>query len=109
MLAMDPKLRRQVALKVPHPHALVSPAARARFMREAEVAARLAHPHIVAVYEVGETGPICYIAAEYCKSGSLADWMARRTQRAAPREAASLVAELASRRTPCPRARGVAS
>ncbi len=96
LLAVDPKLGRRVALKVPRPEGLVSRELRHRFLREAEAAARLSHRHIIGVYEVGEVGPICYIAAEYCAGPSLAAWLATRKTNVAPREAAAAIADLAS-------------
>ena len=74
-LAYDPNLGRQVALKVPRPEALASPEMRRRFLREAEAAARLSHPHLVTVYESGEVGPVCYIAGEFCPGPTLRDWL----------------------------------
>ena len=53
-LAEDGVLGRQVALKVPRPEVLVTPEIRRRFLREAEAASRLDHPHIVPIYEVAE-------------------------------------------------------
>src|SRR5262249_45924630 len=50
-LAYDPRLRRQVALKVPRPEALVTPDLRARFRHEARATAGLEHPNLVPVYE----------------------------------------------------------
>jgi WD40 repeat protein len=44
-----------------------------RFRAEAVTVARLKHPHIVQVYEVGETGGLPYCALEFCDGGSLAD------------------------------------
>src|SRR5207244_5031760 len=58
--AHDPQLGRDVALKVPRPEALASPELRERFVREARAAAGLDHPNLVAVYEAGEVGAICY-------------------------------------------------
>jgi eukaryotic-like serine/threonine-protein kinase len=72
-LASDTVLGRKVALKVPRPLVLETPEVRRRFVREAEAASRLDHPHIVPVYDVGEEGPICYIAAAYCDGLTLAE------------------------------------
>jgi tetratricopeptide (TPR) repeat protein len=60
---------------------------RRRFRSEAEAVARLQHPHIVQIHEMGQTGDLPYYSLEYCSGGSLADqirgtpWEA---QRAAP-------------------------
>ena len=56
-VARDPNLDREVALKVPKPHVLVSSEARSRFAREAKSAAILSHPNIVPVFESGSAGP----------------------------------------------------
>jgi serine/threonine protein kinase/Tol biopolymer transport system component len=53
-LAEDTKLDRQVALKFLPPHLCQDPECRARFTREAQAAAKLDHPNIVGVHEVGE-------------------------------------------------------
>src|SRR5262249_29073974 len=53
-LAYDPRLDREVALKVPRADTLISPELRERFQREARAAAGLDHPNLVAVYEAGE-------------------------------------------------------
>ena len=82
-LASDSVLGRKVALKVPRPHALVTPEVRRRFLREAEAASRLDHPHIVPVYDVGEEGPICYIASAYCDGLTLAEWLRQQSRRRA--------------------------
>jgi len=73
--AFDPLLRRRVAVKACTPDALVSPAVRRRFRREAELASRLVHPHIVTIHEVGEADGLEFITAEFCEGGSLADWL----------------------------------
>lgn len=78
--AFDPELDRQVALKLPRPDILLSPALRLRFLDEARFAARLRHPNLVTVYEVGEIGPLCFIASEYCEGCSLAEWLAKAKQ-----------------------------
>jgi len=92
----DELLHRQVALKVARPEALVSAAFRRRFIREAELAARLTHPHIVTIHEVGEEAGLVFIASEYCAGGDLADWLERHPEPMAPRQAAVLVRALAS-------------
>jgi WD40 repeat protein/serine/threonine protein kinase len=94
-LAYDPKLRRQVALKVPRPEALFSPELRARFQHEARAAAALDHPNVVPVYEAGEEGSVCYIASAYCPGFTLAAWLKERTEPVPCRWAAHLVATLA--------------
>jgi eukaryotic-like serine/threonine-protein kinase len=95
-LALDTDLRRQVALKVPKPDALVSPDARRRFLREAHAAAGLAHPNIVTVHEIGELFPACYLISDYCPGGSLQEYLTRQPAAIAPRAAAQIVAELAA-------------
>jgi serine/threonine protein kinase len=94
-LGFDPLLERQVAIKVPRPEALLSPELRCRFLREAQAAAALNHPNIVAVHEVGEQGPLCYIASAYCEGQTLSAWLAQRTQPVPCELAARVVAALA--------------
>ena len=69
--AHDPVLDREVALKVPRAAALASPEAQARFLREPKAAARLRHPHIVAVHDAGSDGQQYYIASEYIRGQTL--------------------------------------
>ncbi len=57
-------LQRTVALKVLHDVARTSPQLVARFMREAQIAASIAHPHIVTVFDIGTEGNVPYIAME---------------------------------------------
>jgi tetratricopeptide (TPR) repeat protein len=66
---------------------------RERFRIEAEAVARLQHPNIVAVYEVGEHNGMPFFSQEFCDGGSL-DRRLRGTP-LSPREAASLVETLA--------------
>jgi WD40 repeat protein len=82
-------LKRLVALKMVLPGFVES----ARFRTEAASMARLAHPHIVQVHEVGEVAGVPYCALEYVSGGSLAQKLARTPQ--PPREVAALVQTLA--------------
>jgi tetratricopeptide (TPR) repeat protein len=93
-LAHDPTLHREVALKVPHAHVLLSPDLRDRFRREALAASGLDHPNLIPVHEVDDAGPVCYIASAYCPGPSLAEWLSRRPAVLAV-EAAAFVATLA--------------
>ena len=73
--AEDTTLQRRVALKIIalydrtgqiNPHA-------ERFVTEARAAAALEHPHVVQIYEAGESGKVCYIAMELVEGGSLGE------------------------------------
>lgn len=70
-LAEDTKLNRQVALKFLPPQMAADPELRARFRREARAAAKLDHPHIVTVYEVGESENRLFIAMQYVAGRTL--------------------------------------
>jgi eukaryotic-like serine/threonine-protein kinase len=95
-LADDPRLRRPVALKVPRPDVLINADLRQRFLREARAAAKLDHPHVVPVHEVGNVGPISYIVCAYCPGDNLAVWLRRQPGPVPPPAAAALVATLAA-------------
>lgn len=90
-LAQQLKLNRPVALKVILGGG--DPGQVARFRLEAEAVARLAHPNVVQIHDVGEHEGRLFLALEYVAGGSLADALKR--QPMAPRAAASLVADLA--------------
>ncbi|HYX76375.1 MAG TPA: serine/threonine-protein kinase, partial [Gaiellaceae bacterium] len=60
-----------------------------RFVREARLAARLSHPNIVRVYDVGENDGLPFIAMEYVEGETLADLL-RRRGRLEPGEAVAL-------------------
>jgi len=75
--AVDGKLGRQVALKVLLPRLTESEAFLARFRREAQAAAKLNHPHIVTVYDVGEDQGKHFFSMEYVEGESLFDQLER--------------------------------
>ncbi len=95
LLARDPQLGRQVAIKIPRQEIVYGDDARRRFVREAEAAARLSHPHIVALHEVQQHGAMCYLVSEYCNGPSLAQWLKSQSAPIAPRDAALLIERLA--------------
>ena len=64
-----------------------------RFRKEAEAPARLRHPNIVQIYEVGEHAGLPFFSMEFADSGSLAQHLKREPQ--PPRDAAALLAKLA--------------
>ncbi len=70
-LAVDESLDRQVALKVLLRSAAETPEFVKRFQREARVAARLDHPNIVKIYDVGFDEGLYYLAMAYVDGGSL--------------------------------------
>jgi WD40 repeat protein len=92
----DSVLRRPVAVKVRRPEMLLSESLRRRFVREAEIAARLVHPHIVTIFEVGDDHGREFIAAEFCSGGNLAGWLERHPGPMPPRVAARLCQALCS-------------
>jgi len=69
--ARQRSLNRIVALKMVIPSRLTSPADLRRFQIEAETAARLDHPHILSIYEVGELSGQPYYTMKWMEGGSL--------------------------------------
>jgi eukaryotic-like serine/threonine-protein kinase len=76
-LARDVELDRPVALKRLAENRARDDELRKRFVREARLAGRLADPHIVRVYDVGEDGGRPFIAMEYVEGETLAELVAR--------------------------------
>jgi len=70
-LALDTRLNRKVALKFLSPHLCQDEYCRKRFTREAQAAAKLNHPNIVSIYEVGEHQRWAFIAMEHVEGQSL--------------------------------------
>jgi class 3 adenylate cyclase/predicted Ser/Thr protein kinase len=93
-LAQDTQLDRPVALKVPHIAADCAAQMKERFYREARAAAGLHHPHICAVYDVGEINGVQYLTMAYIEGQTLAE-LAAAGHKLAPRQAAVLVKSVA--------------
>jgi WD40 repeat protein len=91
--ARQTKLGRVVALKMILAGAHAGEADLARFRTEAEAIARLQHPNIVQIHEVGEQGGLPFFSLEFCGGGSLEKKLAGTPL--PPREAAALVEALA--------------
>jgi serine/threonine protein kinase/formylglycine-generating enzyme required for sulfatase activity len=93
-LAHDDELDRPVAIKVPNPERVASAADVAAYLAEARVLARLDDPHIVPVYDVGQTEDgLCYAVSKCIEGTDLADRL--RQGRPSFRESAELVATVA--------------
>ncbi len=73
-LAEDTKLDRKVALKFLPPHLCQDEDCRARFKREAQAAAKLNHPNIVTIYEVGDHKGRPYFAMEHVAGNPLREF-----------------------------------
>ena len=68
-LAVQESVDREVALKVMSPALLADPNFGERFLREAKIAARLHHRHVVGIHDVSRVGDYHYIAMEYLAGG----------------------------------------
>ncbi|MEM7272043.1 MAG: Stk1 family PASTA domain-containing Ser/Thr kinase [Actinomycetota bacterium] len=87
-LAKDQLLDRPVAVKVLFPQFAAEPTFVARFRREAQAAANLNHPSIVAVYDWGEHEDTYFIVMEYVEGQTLAELIAGEGHLTADRAAA---------------------
>ncbi|MFN2468851.1 MAG: serine/threonine-protein kinase [Gaiellaceae bacterium] len=85
----DPELGRPVAVKMVAEHLAADPVLRERFLREARLAARLSHPNVVAVYDLGEEDGRPFIVMEFVEGETLAGRL-RRDRRLEPAEALRL-------------------
>ena len=63
--ARDPRLDRQVAIKLLSPEMAADPQARERLRREARAAAALDHPYICKIFEIGEDGDALFLVMEF--------------------------------------------
>jgi WD40 repeat protein/tRNA A-37 threonylcarbamoyl transferase component Bud32 len=87
-------LNRLVAVKMILAGSHATPEERRRFLVEAEMAARLRHPNMVSIYEVGEHEGRLFLALEYVDGGTLADTLRGPSRPVG--EAAALIAQLAA-------------
>jgi hypothetical protein len=85
---IDTRLVRREALKIARPEILLHSGKTNRFLREARLAARVSHPNVVVIHEVGEHEGLPYIAQELCGE-SLGGWLDRHPGPVAPAIAAS--------------------
>jgi len=92
--AYDPRLEREVALKVPRKGVFETEEELERFLREARAAATLHHPNICPVYETGKDGERHYIAMGYI-AGTTLDAIIRGERSVGDREAVIMVRKLA--------------
>ncbi len=70
-LAVQESLDREVALKVMAPALAANAEFTDRFLKEGQITAKLSHPNLVTVFDIGSYGSVYYLAAEYIPGGSL--------------------------------------
>jgi YVTN family beta-propeller protein len=75
--ALQPTLRRFVAIKVLPPYFVHEEGFRQRFQQEAETVAQLQHPNILPIFDYGQEGEVLYIVMPLVTGGTLRQWLAR--------------------------------
>ena len=90
-LGHDTQLDRPVAVKVPH--RALDPTQTEKFLREARRLAKLRHPGIVIVHDVGVESGRCYIVSDFIRGQTLRDWM--QSRKTTWQEAVRIVAAVA--------------
>ncbi len=93
--AYDSRLDRQVALKLLAPGLTQDDAFRQRFIRESRAAAAVDDPHIIPVFEAGESGDVLFIAMRYVRGGDVRS-LIDRIGPLPPGRIADLVSQVAS-------------
>ena len=93
-LAQDSELDRNVALKIPKVSAELTTSRRVRFVREARAAAKVEHPGICSVYEIGEQDGQFFIAMQFVQGRTLSGIL-QRAETIPPLHAAKFVRRLA--------------
>src|SRR5438477_10492517 len=96
-LAHHPGLNRSVAIKVLPGDLATDPEFKERFFREARLAARLEHPNVVQVHDVGEEAGVHYISMQYVEGKSL-DAILKARKKLSVNEALAITKRVASAR-----------
>ena len=73
--AFDPELDRKVAVKLVHASVRDPEAGHARLLREAQALARVSHPNVVTVHDVGSHGGKVFVAMEFVQGVTPTQWM----------------------------------
>jgi serine/threonine-protein kinase len=92
--AHDRKLDREVAIKLLADNLAGDDEVRKRFSREARLAARLEHPNVVQVFDVGDDEDRPYIVMEFVDGGTVAERLERRRRALATNEAVEMLSQL---------------
>ncbi|MGD1995470.1 MAG: Stk1 family PASTA domain-containing Ser/Thr kinase [Anaerolineae bacterium] len=92
---VDTLLHRPVAIKILREAYASDPVFLARFQQEARAAARLDHPNVVTIYDVGQDGELHYIVMEYVEGEDLKT-LIRRKERLSIEESVNIAAQIAA-------------
>ena len=92
-LATQRSLERKVALKVMAAALAADPSFCERFLREGKTLARLSHPHMVTIHDIGNVGELYYMAMEYLPNGTLKERIAAGMT---PEQGVTLIRQIAS-------------
>jgi serine/threonine protein kinase len=92
-LAIQEALERHVAIKVINPSLSIDATFRQRFLKEGKIVARLRHPHILTIHDIGECLNQYYMVMEYVEGGTLKN---RIQKGLSPEEACDILRQLAS-------------
>ena len=93
-LAEQKSLKRQVVLKIFDSSVNESPETVKRFLNEARIIASLNHPHIITIFDIGQSEEKAYISMEFVEGGDLKQRMMHKVF--APVEAADVVEKVAA-------------
>lgn len=91
--ARDSKLNRMVAIKVPRAIKFTTTTEMERFLEEAKLVAKLKHPSIISIYDVGTEKGLIFLVSEFIDGKNLAERL--QEKKYSPEEAAKLVATVA--------------